>query len=61
MIENSGLEIVFLDGHSPTLTKESEFYYIGIMRRGDVPPVWTFTPVERVVDPSQNKLLWQRL
>jgi len=61
MIENSGLEIVFLDGHSPTLTKESEFYYIGIMRRGDVPPVWTFTPVERVVDPSQNKLIWQRL
>src|ERR1700733_11819479 len=60
MISNSGLEIVFLDGHSPTLTKDSEFYYIGIMRRGDVPPVWASTRVGRAVDPSQNKLLWQR-
>ena len=36
MIEQSGnLEIVFSDGDLPTLTKQSEFYYIGIMRRGD--------------------------
>jgi hypothetical protein len=60
MIESSGLEIVFLDGHSPTFTKDSELYYIGIMRRGDVPPAWTLIPVGRVIDPSQNKLLWQR-
>ena len=61
MIRDFGLEIVFLDGHSPTLTKDSEFYYIGIMRAGDVHPGWASTPVERAIDPSQNKLLWRRL
>lgn len=59
MIGDSGLDIVFLDGHSPTRTRDSEFYYIGIMRRGDVAPAWALSRVERVVDPSQSKLLWR--
>ncbi|MFO1109742.1 MAG: methyltransferase [Bradyrhizobium sp.] len=59
MIEESGLKIVFTDGDSPTLTGESIFYYIGIMRRGDTPPVWTQTRVERQREGA--RLTWRRL
>jgi hypothetical protein len=47
MIDRSGLEIVLLDGASPTRTERSVFYYIGIMRRGAVRPAWTAARVER--------------
>ena len=60
MIEQSGLEIVFTDGDFPTLTKESSFFYIGIVRRGDTPPQWTASKVERTYVASQNATVWQR-
>jgi predicted RNA methylase len=60
MIEQSGLEIVFRDGDSPTLTKQSEFYYIGIVRRGEVPPQWATSYVERALDSSRNGGVWRR-
>lgn len=60
MIEQSGLEIVFTDGDSSTLTKESEFYYIGIMRRGEIPPRWVTSHVERTLDSSRNDGGWRR-
>jgi 16S rRNA G966 N2-methylase RsmD len=47
MIEEAGLKIVFTDGDSPSLTSESIFYYIGIMRRQDAPPAWACTRVAR--------------
>jgi hypothetical protein len=37
MIEQSGFEIAFTDGDYPTLTSESSFYFIGIVRRGSRP------------------------
>jgi hypothetical protein len=46
MIAEAGLKIVFADGDSPSLTRESVFYYIGIMRREDTPPAWSETRVE---------------
>jgi predicted RNA methylase len=52
MIEQSGLKIVFTQGDSPTLTNDSVFYYIGIMRRGDIPPVWATLGVERTLASS---------
>jgi predicted RNA methylase len=60
MIEQSGLEIVFTDGDSPTLTKESVFYYIGIVRRGETPPQWAMSHVERMFDVSRNDWVWRR-
>jgi predicted RNA methylase len=60
MIKQSGLEIVFTDGDSPVLTKEREFYYIGIMRRGETPPLWATSHVERTLDPSRNERVWRR-
>jgi predicted RNA methylase len=60
MIAQSGLEIVFVDGESPTLTKESVFYYIGIMRRADTPPPWATSRVERVLDSKRNDWVWRR-
>jgi predicted RNA methylase len=47
MIEDAGLKIVFADGHSPELTGDSVFYYLGIMRSADTPPSWACTQVER--------------
>jgi hypothetical protein len=47
MIEEAGLKIVFTNGDSPALTRESIFYYIGIMRRADEPPAWAHTNIER--------------
>ena len=44
MIEQSGLTIVFVHGAKPELTVENNFYYIGIMRRGDTPPAWASGP-----------------
>ena len=46
MIGEAGLKIVFADGDSPSLTRESVFYYVGIMRREDAPPAWAQTRVE---------------
>jgi predicted RNA methylase len=60
MIEQSGLEIVFTDGDSPTLTKESSFFYIGIVRRGAAPPQWATSHVERTFDSSRNDWVWRR-
>jgi predicted RNA methylase len=48
MIDDAGLKLVFADGDSPQLTDASSFYYLGIMRRGDTPPDWATTRVERV-------------
>jgi methylase of polypeptide subunit release factors len=60
MIEQSGLKIVFTNGDSPTLTNESSFYYIGIMRRADIPPVWATSSVERTLDLSRNEWVWRK-
>ena len=60
MIEQSGLEIVFTDGDLPALTKKSEFYYIGIMRRGEIPAQWATSDVERALDSSRNDGVWRR-
>ena len=60
MIERSGLKIVFVDGESPTLTKESCFYYVGVMRSGDAPPQWTALGVQRVFDSASKSWLWRR-
>jgi predicted RNA methylase len=60
MIEQSGLKIVFTDGDSPTLTNESVFYYIGIMRCADMPPPWATSSVERTFDSSRNERVWRR-
>ena len=60
MIGQSGLEIVFADGNSPTLTKQSAFYYVGIMRKGERVPAWAATQVERTLDPSLNDWVWKR-
>jgi methylase of polypeptide subunit release factors len=43
MIEQSGFEIAFIHGDYPTLTKESSFYFIGIVRRGER-PAWVRLP-----------------
>src|ERR1700687_5219787 len=59
MIEQSGLEIVFTDGCSPTLTKDSSFYYIGIVRRGENPPMWATARVERFLGPARNQWVWR--
>jgi hypothetical protein len=61
MIEQSGLDIVFTDGDFPTLTKESSFFYIGMVRRGDTPPEWTASKVERTYDVSRGATVWRRL
>ena len=45
MIDKAGLAIVFVHGAKPELTIENNFYYIGIMRRGDTPPAWANGPV----------------
>jgi len=44
MIDRAGLTIVFVHGGKPELTVENNFYYIGIMRRGDTPPTWASGP-----------------
>jgi hypothetical protein len=60
MIDQSALKIVFTDGDSATPTKESSFYYIGIMRRDDEPPAWVHSRVERILDAGRNNWVWQR-
>lgn len=40
MIEQSGLTIAFTHGDLPFRTAAHQFYYIGIMRPGDVAPPW---------------------
>ena len=47
-------------GQDFTLTKQSEFYYIGIMRRGELPPQWASSYVERALDSSRNGRVWRR-
>lgn len=58
MIEQNGLKIVFTDGDQPTLTKASEFYYIGIVR--EEAPQWAISKVERIFDAVQNASIWRR-
>jgi predicted RNA methylase len=41
MIEHSGFDILFTHGDYPTLTKESSFYFIGIVQRQWPKPAWT--------------------
>jgi predicted RNA methylase len=60
MIEQSGLAIVFTDGDFPTPTKESSFFYIGMVRRGGTPPERTASKVERAYDASQGATVWRR-
>jgi tRNA1(Val) A37 N6-methylase TrmN6 len=40
MIEQSGLQVVFVDGCAPGLTPDSRNYHLGIMRHADPPPAW---------------------
>lgn len=47
MIADAGLKIVFADGDSTELTRDSIFYYVGVMRSEDTPPAWARTQVER--------------
>ena len=47
MIDQSGLSIVFVHNGKPELTAENNFYYIGIMQRGDTPPAWASGPSGR--------------
>jgi predicted RNA methylase len=61
MIEDADLQIVFLDGHSSQLTKDSLFYYIGIMRKGDRPPAWVEARVERVTHNAGQSGSWRLL
>jgi methylase of polypeptide subunit release factors len=44
MIEQSGLAIVFVSECRPQRSLYDRFYYIGIMRRGDIPPAWATRP-----------------
>jgi predicted RNA methylase len=53
MIEDAGLQIVFVDGCSPELTAHNVFYYLGLMRRGETAPAWARTQVERIGDPAE--------
>jgi methylase of polypeptide subunit release factors len=40
MIDEAGLEIVFTHGDHKELTKESVFYFIGIVKKGGMIPAW---------------------
>lgn len=40
MIDSAGLKIVFTRGDHKELTKESVFYFIGIVKRGADTPAW---------------------
>lgn len=40
MIEAAGLAVVFVAECRPQRTLYDRFYYLGIMRRGDIPPPW---------------------
>lgn len=40
MIDRAGLEITFTDRDSKELTTRSEFYFIGIIKKGATPPEW---------------------
>ncbi|WP_298243724.1 methyltransferase [uncultured Bradyrhizobium sp.] len=40
MIEHAGLEITFTHGDSKELTATSEFFFIGIVKKGASPPKW---------------------
>lgn len=40
MIERAGLEIAFTHGDSIELTAKSEFFFIGIVKKGATPPEW---------------------
>ncbi len=40
MIDQAGLAIVFTHGDKKELTKVSEFFFIGIMKKGAAPPDW---------------------
>lgn len=47
-------------GQDFTLTKQGEFYYIGIIHRGEIPPQWATPHVERALDTSRNDGIWRR-
>ncbi|WP_265440891.1 methyltransferase [Bradyrhizobium sp. SEMIA] len=40
MIDFAGLEIVFTYGDKPTLTAKSEFFFMGIVKKGVTAPAW---------------------
>lgn len=40
MIEQAGLAMIFVAECRPQRSLHDRFYYIGIMRRGDIPPAW---------------------
>jgi len=60
MIDDAGLKIVFADGDSSELTEPNIFYYIGIMRREEVPPIWATSRVERIGEAAAQEG-WRRI
>jgi hypothetical protein len=40
MIEQAGLEIIFVQGGAPQRMSDGHIYYIGIKRAGDAAPAW---------------------
>ncbi|MGZ8402864.1 MAG: methyltransferase [Rhodoplanes sp.] len=40
MVEEAGLEILFVQGAAPQRTADGRIYYIGIKRAGDAAPAW---------------------
>jgi methylase of polypeptide subunit release factors len=43
LIDSAGLEIVFTHGDKKERTEKSEFFFIGIMKKGATPPDWART------------------
>ena len=40
MIDEAGLQTVFVDNEIPQLTPDHRFFYLGIMHKGATPPDW---------------------
>jgi hypothetical protein len=40
MVEEAGLEILFVQGAAPQRTADGRIYYLGIKRVGDAAPAW---------------------
>ncbi len=40
MIDEAGLQTVFVNNEIPQLTPDHRFFYLGIMHKGATPPDW---------------------
>lgn len=40
MIDEAGLQTVFVNNEVPQLTPDHRFFYLGIMHKGATPPDW---------------------